>query len=227
MRSRPGAPSSWLPGTRSARHVHVGSMEVWHVCTRRPERPFARLDETPNGWKVEPSLRDSTAQCLALDPNDPDTVYVGLGAGGVRKTTDGGAHVDRPRPRRAAGLLRRRQRCGWRRLRGHRTERALPQRRRGGTWRELTGLLELPSRPTWSFPPRPWTSHVRWIAPSPHAADTDPRRHRARWADAVDRRRRDVARPPAGRAARRAFARVASARAWARVRSRRRGSRLE
>jgi hypothetical protein len=50
---------------------------------------FARLDETPNGWKVEPSLRDSTAQCLALDPDDADTVYVGLGAGGVRKTTDG------------------------------------------------------------------------------------------------------------------------------------------
>jgi hypothetical protein len=38
----------------------------------------------------------------------------------------------------------------------------------GQTWRELSGLLELPSRPTWSFPPRPWTSHVRWIAPSPH-----------------------------------------------------------
>jgi len=42
---------------------------------------------------------------------------------------------------------------------------------RGETWVELAGLLELPSRPTWSFPPRPWTSHVRWIAPSPHDAD--------------------------------------------------------
>jgi photosystem II stability/assembly factor-like uncharacterized protein len=41
---------------------------------------------------------------------------------------------------------------------------------RGETWRELEALLELPSRPTWSFPPRPWTSHVRWIAPSPHVA---------------------------------------------------------
>ena len=42
----------------------------------------------------------------------------------------------------------------------------------GGTsWRELEALLELPSRPTWSFPPRPWTSHVRWIAPSPHKPD--------------------------------------------------------
>jgi photosystem II stability/assembly factor-like uncharacterized protein len=41
----------------------------------------------------------------------------------------------------------------------------------GETWRELEALLMLPSRPTWSFPPRPWTSHVRWIAPSPHDAD--------------------------------------------------------
>ena len=29
-------------------------------------------------------------------------------------------------------------------------------------------LQEIPSRPDWSFLPRPWTSHVRWIAPSPH-----------------------------------------------------------
>ena len=42
---------------------------------------------------------------------------------------------------------------------------------RGGSWRELEALLELPSQPSWSFPPRPWTSHVRWIAPSPHDGD--------------------------------------------------------
>jgi len=41
----------------------------------------------------------------------------------------------------------------------------------GESWRELEALLELPSRPNWSFPPRPWTSHVRWIAPSPHDAN--------------------------------------------------------
>ena len=39
----------------------------------------------------------------------------------------------------------------------------------------------------------------------------DPRRHRAGWADALDRRRRDVAGPPARRPARRPLARVASA----------------
>ena len=40
----------------------------------------------------------------------------------------------------------------------------------GATWRELESLRSIPSAPTWSFPPRPWTSHVRWIAPSPHDA---------------------------------------------------------
>jgi photosystem II stability/assembly factor-like uncharacterized protein len=43
--------------------------------------------------------------------------------------------------------------------------------RRNGGWEELSALRELPSAPTWSFPPRPWTSHVRWIAPSPHDAN--------------------------------------------------------
>jgi photosystem II stability/assembly factor-like uncharacterized protein len=40
----------------------------------------------------------------------------------------------------------------------------------GRSWRELTALQDIPSRPTWSFPPRPWTSHVRSVAPSPHDA---------------------------------------------------------
>jgi hypothetical protein len=38
-------------------------------------------------------------------------------------------------------------------------------------WEELEALQRIPSRPQWSFPPRPWTHHVRWIAPSPHEAD--------------------------------------------------------
>jgi len=41
----------------------------------------------------------------------------------------------------------------------------------GGTWRELEGMRKLPSQPTWSFPPRPWTSHVRAIALSHADAD--------------------------------------------------------
>jgi len=127
-----------------------------------------RLEETPSGWSVELSLADSSAQCIALDPADRETVYVGLGAGGVMKATDGG------RTWTEAGLRQHQVYSvavsaadgavyAW-------TEpSALSRSDDGGeTWRELHALLELPSQPTWSFPPRPWTSHVRWIAPSPH-----------------------------------------------------------
>jgi hypothetical protein len=41
----------------------------------------------------------------------------------------------------------------------------------GASWRELDALQRIPSRPSWSFPPRPWTSHVRWIAPNPADAE--------------------------------------------------------
>ena len=51
---------------------------------------IARLDEAGGAWDVELSLAGSGAQCLALDPSDPDTVYAGLREGGVRRTTDGG-----------------------------------------------------------------------------------------------------------------------------------------
>jgi photosystem II stability/assembly factor-like uncharacterized protein len=42
----------------------------------------------------------------------------------------------------------------------------------GRSWTECSSLRRLPSAPTWSFPPRPETSHVRWIVPDPH----EPRR---------------------------------------------------
>ena len=38
----------------------------------------------------------------------------------------------------------------------------------GATWIPSSRLAELPSSPGWSFPPRPWTHHVRWIAPHYH-----------------------------------------------------------
>ena len=37
--------------------------------------------------------------------------------------------------------------------------------RDGAEWTELEALQDIPSRERWSFPPRPWTHHVRWIAP--------------------------------------------------------------
>ena len=38
----------------------------------------------------------------------------------------------------------------------------------GATWEQTRTLQELPSSPEWSFPPKPETHHVRWIACHPH-----------------------------------------------------------
>lgn len=40
----------------------------------------------------------------------------------------------------------------------------------GARWRELESLQEIPSKSTWSFPPKPETHHVRWITPHPTTA---------------------------------------------------------
>jgi photosystem II stability/assembly factor-like uncharacterized protein len=147
----------------------MGSMPRLYAATGTS---FARLDETPDGWTVEHSLRGSTTQCLALDATDPDTVYVGFGGGGVRKSVDGGrTWVDQGLGDQQIFSLAVSAADGA--IYAGTEPSALFRSDDGGeTWRELTGLLELRSRPTWSFPPRPWTSHVRWIAPSPHEGET-------------------------------------------------------
>jgi photosystem II stability/assembly factor-like uncharacterized protein len=133
---------------------------------------IARLDEAAGGeWTAELSVSGTGAQCLAVDPEDADTVYAGLRNGGVRRTTDAGrTWVDCAVPESAVFSLAVSSVDGAV-YAGTEPSRLFRSDDGGGTWRELAGLLELPSRPTWSFPPRPWTSHVRWIAPSPHRAD--------------------------------------------------------
>jgi photosystem II stability/assembly factor-like uncharacterized protein len=132
---------------------------------------FARLDEAGEEWTVELTLHGSGAQCLAVDPSDAATVYAGLRESGVRRTSDAGASwVDCSPPEPGVFSLAVSAADG-RVYAGTEPSRLFRSDDRGQTWRELDALLELPSRPTWSFPPRPWTSHVRWIAPSPHDAD--------------------------------------------------------
>jgi photosystem II stability/assembly factor-like uncharacterized protein len=129
---------------------------------------IARIEEASGAWIVERFLSGSGTHCLALDPADPDTLYAGLRAGGVRRSEDGGRRwVDCALPEPGVFSLAVSAADGAV-YAGCEPSRLFCSGDRGGSWRELEALLELPSRPTWSFPPRPWTSHVRWIAPSPH-----------------------------------------------------------
>jgi len=129
---------------------------------------LARLDEAGEAWTVELALSGSGAQCLAVDPADPETVFVGLREDGVRRSVDGGrTWTDCKLPDPAVFSLAVSAADGAV-YAGTEPSRLFRSDDGGESWSELDALLELPSQPSWSFPPRPWTSHVRWIAPSPH-----------------------------------------------------------
>jgi photosystem II stability/assembly factor-like uncharacterized protein len=132
---------------------------------------IARLDEADGEWTVALSLRGSGAQCLAVDPSDAATVYAGLREHGVRRTSDAGETWADCSPLEPGVFSLAVSAADGAVYAGTEPSRLFRSDDRGQTWRELEALLELPSRPTWSFPPRPWTSHVRWIAPSPHDAE--------------------------------------------------------
>jgi photosystem II stability/assembly factor-like uncharacterized protein len=132
---------------------------------------IARLEQSDDIWTVELFLSGTGAQCLAVDPSDPDTCYAGLREGGVRRTVDAGrSWTDCALPEPGVFSLAVSP-DGGAIYAGTEPSRLFRSDDRGASWRELEALLDLPSRPNWSFPPRPWTSHVRWIAPSPHDAD--------------------------------------------------------
>jgi photosystem II stability/assembly factor-like uncharacterized protein len=63
---------------------------------------------------------------VAVNPADPDEVWVGTEPSALFHSTDG-----------------------------------------GDTWAQVGGLADLPSAEEWSFPPRPYTHHVRWIEVDP------------------------------------------------------------
>ncbi len=124
-------------------------------------RAFARIED--GGTAL--SLEDMGARSLAVDPGNPDTVYVGTSDDGIFKSGDAGKSWGRisgivhPRITSLAvspvdGTL----------YAGTEPSSLFASRDGGETWQELEGLKNLPSAPTWSFPPRPWTSHVRAVA---------------------------------------------------------------
>ena len=130
-----------------------------------------------NDPQPELALEGSQARCIAVDPRDPQRVYVGTMDGGLWFSTDGGAgwrqagpSIAEPRVLSVA-VSRSHERSGVSAVYAGTEPSNLYRSEDGGlTWQLLPALRELPSAPTWSFPPRPWTHHVRTIALHP----TDP-----------------------------------------------------
>ena len=127
-------------------------------------------------WTVEHHLQEHSAECVAIDPLAPSRVYCGTLGRGVWRSDDGGrswepagAGVTHPAVMSiavsatesgdGAGVV----------YAGTEPSGVFRSADGGASWIESAGLLALPSKAEWSFPPRPDTHHVRWIEPDPVA----------------------------------------------------------
>ena len=138
----------------------------------------AQLDRRDGeGVALDLNLEGRGVMCVAVDPHDADRVFVGTFDRGIYRTRNGGATWESV----GAGMADARvlsiaisacDRVNGRSVVYAGTEPSMLYRSEddGVTWEPSPALVELPSAATWSFPPRPWTHHVRWIGLHP----TDP-----------------------------------------------------
>jgi photosystem II stability/assembly factor-like uncharacterized protein len=116
-------------------------------------------------------------RCIAIDPHDRSRLYVGTFDDGLYATADGGntwrqatAGLEDRRVMSVAVSPSHQERGVSVAYAGTEPSNLYRSADGGERWQVLPALRELPSEPHWSFPPRPWTHHVRTIAPHP----TDP-----------------------------------------------------
>jgi hypothetical protein len=129
---------------------------------------LVRIKLQNDQWRAIKLRSGRGMQCLAEDPANRDVLYAGSHGAGVWKSTSRGedwTRLEFAEPNvfslavsPADGAI----------YAGTEPSKLFVSRDEGDTWRELEALQRIPSRPNWSFPPRPWTSHVRSIALSPH-----------------------------------------------------------
>jgi photosystem II stability/assembly factor-like uncharacterized protein len=133
------------------------------------------LEHVDDKWRVDAKLQDTEPQCVAIDPFRPRRAYCGTSAQGLWLTDDSGKSwrqadnkimgsnnitsvaVSPDEHGKGFGALY----VGTEPSMLHRSEDG------GETWVASTQLLQLPSAKTWSFPPKPYTHHVRYVAADP------------------------------------------------------------
>ena len=135
------------------------------VCTR--DERLLRLERDGGAWSATPTLDGLGAQCVAAADS---RVLVGTRGNGLLASVDGGVSFE-PVELPERDVLSVAISAADGELYAGTEPSRLFVSRDGIAWTELEALQDIPSRDRWSFPPRPWTHHVRWIAPDPHHAE--------------------------------------------------------
>ena len=125
------------------------------------------IESSKTGWKSHEYLKGSHPQSVTFDPRNPNRVYCGTLGDGLWKSDDGGQSWERLKnvifsnevTSVSASRIEQENRVyvGTEPTGLYRSDNG------GESWHRMSTLNNLDSSKSWSFPPRPWTSHVRWI----------------------------------------------------------------
>jgi photosystem II stability/assembly factor-like uncharacterized protein len=124
-------------------------------------------------------LKGTNPQSIAFDPLNPDSAYCGTFGDGLWKTNDGGQTWNNngrdiilsPYVMSVAVSSVSSGNRSSKVYVGTEPSALYISNDGGDSWERMKALNKLPSSRTWSFPPRPWTHHIRRIEPDANNPD--------------------------------------------------------
>ena len=146
------------------------------------EKSLLVLESSPNGddndrWKIHECLKGLHPTAIAIDPHNSNRVYCGTWNNGLWKTDDNGQTWNQIKTNNiiasdanimslSVSPIEREGEEGYNKVFVGTEPSALYTSSDGGeSWQTIDNFIHLKSSSSWSFPPRPWTHHVRWIEP--------------------------------------------------------------
>ena len=137
------------------------------------------VDSSKDGWRVREHLKGSSPSSLALDAQNSKRAYCGTFDNGLWKTDDDGDTWEKTSLNTSGynimSLATRSMDKGKKEFDklfvGMEPSIIYSSIDGSNTWEKIDEFNKLPSSSTWSFPPRPWTHHVRWIEPDVNNKD--------------------------------------------------------
>ncbi|MBV9709353.1 MAG: glycosyl hydrolase [Ktedonobacteraceae bacterium] len=147
------------------------NMKKLYIAT---DKAVAIVRQPAGEWVIDLQLTGMDTQCLAVDPQHPEEIYCGTFGQGLWHSHDAGITWENVgtniiHEQVMSVAISPLEHSNGRSAVYVGTEPSAIYRSDdgGASWRDLATLRQLPSASTWSFPPRPYTHHVRWMTPDP------------------------------------------------------------
>jgi hypothetical protein len=137
------------------------------------------LESSKNGWKNHEYLKGTHPHSIAFDPRNPNQAYCGTFGDGLWKTDDSsqtwnsiGKDIISSTYMMSVSVSPLDSGNNFNKVYVGTEPSALYISNDGdNSWEKMDVLNNLPSSTSWSFPPRPWTHHIRWIEPDVNNVD--------------------------------------------------------